>query len=402
MNILGKDDSGKKGPTSRERFIQTCEFKNLEKPWLRWGSFVWPETEANWRGQGYDGTPLDEYFGLDRLERVDPYYGPLPEFAHTVVEEDDRTITFINEEGILMREFKEHRDTSMPQFLKFPVENEADYEKFNRERLVLAPKLRFTEAWKKQVAQGGRSQITMGVSIAQSEADSTRSVAAPAPAKGEEWARLCWADRWGGFFGPLRNLFGVEGLCVNFYDKPDLIHRIMKDRADAIIEITAEALKYTSFETFWYWEDMAFKNGPLVDPDMFRKFALPHYKRVNEWLRGHGIKHIGLDCDGSIWKLIPVWIDAGIDILWPFEVQAGMDVNLVRKEFGKSFVIFGGIDKKEIAKGGDELRREVDRVMPLVADGGYIPELDHSVHPDIDWATFNYYLEYLTKRLGWG
>jgi uroporphyrinogen decarboxylase len=89
-------------------------------------------------------------------------------------------------------------------------------------------------------------------------------------------------------------------------------------------------------------------------------------------------------------------------MLWPFEVQAGMDVNAVRKEFGKEFVIFGGIDKKEIAKGGDKLRAEVDRIIPLVEDGGYIPELDHSVHPDIDWPTFCHYLDYLTKRMGWG
>jgi uroporphyrinogen decarboxylase len=400
VNKVERSNSSKGELTSRERFLATCAFQNPGKPWVRWGSFTWPETELNWRGQGYDGTPLDECFGLDRLERVDPYYGPLPEFKHIVVDESDRTITYINEEGILMREFKEHKDTSMPQFLKFPVENEADYERFKADRLALSPELRFTESWKKQVAAGGRSQITMGVSIAQSETDTIKPTSFRD--RGEEWPRLCWADRWGGFFGPLRNLFGVEGLCIAFYDQPDLIHRIMRDRADAIIEITGETLKYTSFDTFWYWEDMAFKNGPLVDPEMFREFALPHYRRVNEWLRSKGIKHIGLDSDGNVWKLIPVWIDAGIDILWPFEVQAGMDVNLVRKEFGKAFVIFGGIDKKEIAKGGDALRREVDRVMPLVEDGGYIPELDHSVHPDIDWATFREYLGYLTRRLGWG
>ena len=46
----------------------------------------------------------------------------------------------------------------------------------------------------------------------------------------------------------------------------------------------------------------------------------------------------------------------------------------------------GGVNKKEIAKGGDAMRKEVDRVLPLVEDGGYIPELDHSVPPDISWS----------------
>ena len=93
-----------------------------------------------------------------------------------------------------------------------------------------------------------------------------------------------------------------------------------------------------------------------------------------------------------MWKLIPIWIDAGIDILWPFEVQSGMNVIKVRKELGKSFMIFGGTF----------LKNEVDRIMPLVEDGGYIPEFDHSVHPDIDWPTFNVYLDYLTRRMDWG
>ncbi|MFP4564064.1 MAG: uroporphyrinogen decarboxylase family protein [Spirochaetia bacterium] len=386
--------------TSRERFFDTCEFKPVDRKWVRWGSFVWPETEKMWRTQGYDGTPLDEVFGLDRLERVDPYYGPLPEFSHEVVQEDERTLTYINEEGILMKEFKEHSDTSMPQFIKFPVENREDYQKFKKERLQLAPDIRFHDAWKKQVAEGGRSQTTVGVSLAQSAGDTIERK--KRDRTNEVWPRLCWADRWGGFFGPLRNLLGVQGLCMAFYEQPELVHEMMEDRANAIIEITEETLKYTSFETFWYWEDMAYKGGPLVSPEMFREFALPHYRRVNDYMRSKGIKHIGLDSDGNIWKLIPLWIDAGIDILWPFEVQAGMDVNAVRKEFGKAFMIFGGIDKKEIAKGGDKLRAEVDRIMPTVEDGGYIPELDHSVHPDITWPVFCEYLDYLSKRLGWG
>ena len=33
--------------------------------------------------------------------------------------------------------------------------------------------------------------------------------------------------------------------------------------------------------------------------------------------------------------------------------------------------------------GGDAMRREVDRVMPLVEDGGYIPEPDHAIPPDV-------------------
>jgi hypothetical protein len=112
--------------------------------------------------------------------------------------------------------------------------------------------------------------------------------------------------------------------------------------------------------------------------------------------------NMGLDSDGDILELILIWVDSGIDTLWMFEVQAGMDVNAVRREFGNAFVMFGGIDKKEIATGGWFLRAEADRVVPTVEKGGYIPELDHSVHPDISRPVFCGYIEYLKTRPGRG
>ena len=147
---------------------------------------------------------------------------------------------------------------------------------------------------------------------------------------------------------------------------------------------------------------MAYNHGPLVDPALFRRFALKHYRRVNDWLKSRGIKHIGLDSDGDVSGLIPIWVDSGITQLWPFEVQSGMDVVAVRKRYGHGLALMGGIDKRVLKAGGVAMRREVDRVMPLVADGGYIPEVDHSIPPDVPWPHFIEYVEYLKRRLGRG
>jgi hypothetical protein len=380
--------------TSRERFIQTLEFKPVDPRWVR-VSYGWQETFDLWRTQGYDGRPLEDIFDLDRLIRVDPYYGPCPEFSYEVIAEDERTITYVNYEGIVMREFKEHRDTSMPQFIKFPVENEADFDKLERERLVLNEAERFPESWRQRVAQGGvRGRVND---------DLLASDIKTYQASGEEeWPRQCWADRWGGFFGSIRNMMGVENLCRAFYDQPKLLDRMMCERADAMIAITEKVLEVTTFDVFWFWEDMAYKTGPLVGPQLFRKFAMPYYRRVCDWMHSHGIKHIGLDSDGNIDLLIPIWLDAGIDHIWPFEVQAGMDVNKVRQKYGHDLALLGGIDKRAVALGGEAMRREVERVMPVVEDGGYMPELDHSAPPDISWQNYCEYIEYLKFRLGRG
>jgi uroporphyrinogen decarboxylase len=398
MNLHPLPPPQTKTASSRQRFLDTLKFKPVAKPWMRWGAFLWDETVERWKQEGWDGTPLDYYFDLDRLVRVDPWYGPVPEFQHEVLSEDAETTTYINHEGIVMREFKQHHDASMPQFIKFPVENEAEFDKFAAERLALNAAQRLSADWKKTVASG-RVQVAVG----RGDLGAGGQGGTQTPAGTEEmWPRKCWADRWGGFFGSLRNLMGVQNLCVAFYDQPRLIERMMEERADRVIEITGEVLKHARFETFWFWEDMAYKGGPLVGPDLFRKFAFRHYQRVCDWLRGQGIEHIGLGSDGKIDSLIPVWLDAGITLLWPFEVQSGMDVLKVRRQYGKRLGIMGGLDKRVLAKGGPVMRAEVDRVMPLIEEGGYIPELDHSVPPGVSWANFCDYIGYLKHRLGRG
>jgi hypothetical protein len=389
--------------TSRERFLKTLDFEQAGPPWFRAYAFVWPETELVWRTQGYEGPELGwhgeglpQRFGLDELLRVDPWYGPVPEFEYEVIEEDERTKLYINHEGILMREFKEHSDTSMPQFVKFPVATSEEFEVFAAERLALHADHRLSSTWKQQVASGQLHAVAGAANITAISGDVLETAIA------DEHPRLCWADRWGGFFGSLRNMLGVQNLCMAFYDNPKLVERMMEERADRVIEITEEVMKYTDIDVFWYWEDMAYKAGPLVGPKLYRQFALKHYRRVNDWLHSRGIKHIGLDSDGDIRLLIPIWLDSGIDLLWPFECQSGMDVVKVREQYGHDLVIMGGIDKRSLIPGGETMRREVDRVMPLVEDGGYIPELDHSVPPDVSWPNFTEYVEYVKHRLGRG
>jgi len=371
---------------SRERFLRTLEFKPANPPWVRGGLGLWDETIERWRAEGWDGTPLDEFFGGDELVHVAPYYGPAPPFAHQVLGEDETTVLYVNHEGILMREFKINRDMSMPQFIKFPVENEAEWRTFAAERLALNPEERLNEDWRGRVAPYKNRPDGSG----------------GAPEGVDPPPRQCWADRWGGFFGPIRNMTGLERLCTAFYDEPAWVERMMEERADAMIAITDEVLKHTDFDLFFFWEDMAYRAGPLVGPKLYRKFAFKHYRRVCDWLHSRGIKHIGLDSDGDISLLIPIWLDAGLDVLWPFEVQAGMDVLKVRRQFGRDLAIWGGIDKRALVEGGETMRREVDRVMPLVEEGGYIPELDHSVPPDVSWPNFCEYMAYLKFRLGRG
>ena len=77
----------------------------------------------------------------------------------------------------------------------------------------------------------------------------------------------------------------------------------------------------------------------------------------------------------------------------PFEVQAGMDVVRVQRNF-PALTIMGGLDKRALAKDRNSVKAEVDRVLPHFAGRSrFFPTLDHTAPPDVSFGNFKYYLE---------
>ena len=106
-----------------------------------------------------------------------------------------------------------------------------------------------------------------------------------------------------------------------------------------------------------WWEDMAFNKGPLISPKHIKKLMVPNYLPVNEYLHNQGIDIIGVDSDGRLDKLIPLWLEGGINFVYPSEVAAGNDVVSLRQKYGRQMRLVGGIDKRSLAKGEASIRR---------------------------------------------
>ncbi|MCK5314350.1 MAG: hypothetical protein KAJ53_04475, partial [Anaerolineales bacterium] len=121
--------------------------------------------------------------------------------------------------------------------------------------------------------------------------------------------------------------------------------------------------------------------------------AVPNYRRVNDTLYSRGIDIIGVDSDGNLDKLIPLWLDGGINFVYPNEVAAGNDVAVTRKKYGQDMRLVGGVDKRTLAQGKAVIQEELDRRLPLVAEGGYLPSVDHSVPPDISYENYKFFVE---------
>ena len=357
--------------TGRERFLAVMNYGEADRCFFvgawAWG---WPETIERWKAEGYDQDHPPR-FDCDWWDWRGGWFFPNPPFERKVIGEDARTITYVNHEGILMRERKDQPYSSMPQFLRFPVQTREDFRRFWRERLQPDMAARLGADWVRMLEGLRRREVPLVVI----------------------------SDRWGGFFGPLRNLVGVERLCTLFYDEPAFVEEMMDATADFIIAMMGRILDHTDVDVYGFWEDMAYKTGPLIGPQMVRRHMLPRYRRVAEFVRGRGVRFVALDSDGDISSLIPVWLDAGINVLYPFERQAGMDVPAVRRRYGRDLRLWMGFDKRAIARGPAAIDAEIERLKPLMDEGGYVPGPDHSLPPDVSFANYCYYMERMAEAV---
>lgn len=358
----------------REKFIKIMHFEKVNEipVWENLG--FWPETIEKWKNKGLprditsESYPeLCEYFGLSRIGRpwIPVDIGPIPRFEKEIIEENNDTRIMINEEGVKLKESKK-KGSSVPQYLEFPVKNRHDFEKI-KERYDWDTKERFAEDFDKKVAE-----IKKG-----------------------NWPLRFHME---GFFGQLRNWMGFEALLLAYYDDPELLRDVSDFWAGFYVNMLEKTIERVNIDYATIWEDMAYKNGPMISPQLFREFMTPYYKKITEVLKGKGIDIIFVDTDGNCTELIPLFLEAGVTGMYPFEVQAGMDIVKLRKRYPRLQII-GGLNKRVLIEGDREkIEREILLKVPfLISQGGYIPSLDHAVPPDISLKNYKHYLSILKK-----
>lgn len=353
---------------ARERWRATAERKAVDRTFLL-SPWCWTETLARWRREGLpEHADLASYFGTDSEGgapvRMQGPYGPhlWPPLERAVLSETADTVTVRDEEGNTVRLLKSDPQASMPEWIEYPMKDRRDWETIVKPRLdAHAPG---------RCPQGGDL------------------AAYAASVRERDYPLGLWA---GSFYGWPRSLLGVERISLLFYDDPGLIREMVEHIADFVIEAITPILQAVSFDFAFLWEDMAGKAGPLCSPATYREFCLPPLRRVTDLLHRHGVDTIIVDSDGNNDVLIPLWLEAGVTGLRPFEIAAGCDPVATRRRY-PDLVLQGGIDKRALAQGPEAIDREILSKVPwLCRQGGYFPQVDHLVPPDVSLENYRYY-----------
>ena len=206
------------------------------------------------------------------------------------------------------------------------------------------------------------------------------------------------------FAGPfmqIREWMGFEGLCMAFLDQPELVRDMIGFFCNFISCMLEKVLKTLKPDYVHISEDMAYKGKSMISPDMAREFFLPTWRQWGEIAHDSGCPIYDIDSDGFIEELVLIWIEAGFDITDPVEIAAGNDLIRLKVKFGKSIAYLGGVDKREMAKGGKAIKLELDRLKPVIESGGFIPSCDHGIPSDVSWPCMEEYVKLLAQYTGW-
>jgi len=134
-------------------------------------------------------------------------------------------------------------------------------------------------------------------------------------------------------------------------------------------------------------DDLGTQNGPQMSPETYRQVVKPYHKELFDFIKKRTDARIFLHTCGSVYRLLPDLIDAGVEILNPVQVSArDMDTQRLKVEFGDCLSFMGAIDTQHVLPFGsvDDVKAEVERrIAHLGPGGGYILAPVHNVQADV-------------------
>ncbi len=187
---------------------------------------------------------------------------------------------------------------------------------------------------------------------------------------------------WSPFWHDAIDLIGMENLYIKMFSEPEVVDAVLKHLVDYYFEASKRIFDTAAdaIDIFFIGNDFGSQTGPLMSPDMFDRFMVPHLKRLCDLGHSYSLK-TQMHCCGGIYELIPGMIDAGIESLHAVQTSCrGMDLAKLKSEFGDKIVFNGAIDshhtlmEKDTAGVKEDTRKVLETMMP---GGGYIAGASH-------------------------
>jgi len=369
--------------TEKERFLNVMHYKNVDRITHREFGY-WDELKEDWYNKGYLPKDFMQNNGHIPDEKVEMFFGCEQRIdvgvnvwltnvtkSPEVIEEKGGKRKIRDPLGIIFEEIKDGTRT-IPHFLDFPIKDRKTWKVFRDEFLRIDDPVR---------------------KISQVELDKLAATV-------KNTDKLV-GTHFGSFVGWIRDMMGFENIAMLSFEDPELFEEMVAHLTEIKMKCFPQILNSgIKLDYAEGWEDICFNSGPLLNPKVFKERVAPHIKRVMDLFRKQGIDVIWTDCDGKIDDLIPYFMEAGINCMFPFEVNASNDPVEYRKRFGKELLIMGGFNKMKLLESKDAVLAEFKRLDPLLSQGGFIPHIDHRCPAGVSFEMYQYYIKEKCYFLG--
>lgn len=330
----------------------------------------WKENFTEWKmfrdNKITNNDQAHEFFGFDPIKTISGKTWMNPVFEEKVIEETEDKKILQNIDGLIAEVPKDGHET-IPHYLDAQVKTPDDWKQVKEKRFRLDDPARLIDV---------------------------ESLKADHPA-GRDYPVGVWC---GSMMGKIRDMLTFEGIAYAIFDYPEMLEDMVETCCLLVEHSLDQLLPAFDFDFASGWEDIAYKQGPIVTLDFFEQVVVPRYKRIGKKLSSAGIDIWYTDCDGDVRKMIPGFLEAGLNTMFPFEVNCSGFVGDTLDEHGPELRVMGGVDKMILASGREAIKAHLEELKPYVERGGYIPHCDHRCPPNVPEADYLYYLE-LKKQM---
>lgn len=349
--------------TTFERMTRMFEHREADRVPVTDGP--WASTVERWRREGMpEGVGVREYFDLDNFAGIG--VDNTPRYPTQVLEETEEYTVHTSAWGATLKNWK--HAGGVPEFLDFTIKD--------------------PDSWAEAKArmQPTRDRVNW---------DHLRN----AYPKWRESGAWISAGLWFGFDVTHSWAVGTERLLMAMVEQPEWV----VDMFNHFLEVDIALLDMVWEEGYQFdevrWpDDMGYKLTPFFSTSMYRELLKPVHRRACDWAHAKGVRTHLHSC-GFIKPLIPDLIDAGIEMLNPLEVKAGMNPVELKKEYGDRLAFHGGLNAVLYDK-PEQLWDEMRKVIPVMKrNGGYMISSDHSVPESVSLEQFREFVR-LAKELG--
>lgn len=201
--------------------------------------------------------------------------------------------------------------------------------------------------------------------------------------------KMVFTGLWSHFFHLVCDFLGMENYFIKMYENPKLVEALTERVTDFFVEANDVFFRGLGdrADVMFFGNDFGTQRDLFVSPELFRKFIMPSFKRLISVGKKYN-KKIMLHSCGSIYRIIPDLIDAGVDIIHPIQAQAaGMSADDL-KQFKNDLAFVGGIDAQTFFVNAtpEEIKQEVRRVRGILGPNIVISPSHEEILPNIPAA----------------